>query len=211
MSESTTVSRESRHGGQTGGSTGTGSRLTTAVRYVRKSASSGLLAGVAGATNLLRAGQALRNESGRNAGRYGLMGAFWVAVAAMQRQSNRGGHAKQVGGVDQTDVVHTAPDIEDVSSGSQSGESGGGTSIDVTDTRSGSSGEGSASTADVDQRDVVDTEPDIEDVEEADGVEDPQDAEGMERVDDAEGVTDLSESDEATHSDEAADSDESTE
>ncbi len=208
MSESTTSSdagTQQRTG--TNGSSGTGSPLSSVVRYVRRAASSGLLAGASGTLNLLGALRAFRDGSTRKAARYSLMGAFWLVVAAVQRRSRRGrsGGSERSGGVDQTDVVDTAPDVENVSAGSEPDASGG-ASIEVTDASPAPDVEGDVPTGDVDKSDVVDTEPDVEDVEaqgtaedtdgvedldEADGVENARDAEGMADVDQAEGVTDV--------------------
>lgn len=97
------------------------------------------------------------------------MGVFWMAAAVMQIQSNRSGKSGNLlsrsNDVDQTDVVTTAPDIEDVSSESETTD-GEGTSIDVTDANPAPEVEGDDPTDDVDETDVVDTEPDIEDVDE---------------------------------------------
>lgn len=170
------------------GSSGFRSKMAGSVR---RGASSGALAAIAGTINLLRARRAFQKGSRARAIRRGAMAAFWTAVAVTQWQSKRSGigQRSRSGHVDQTDVISTAPDVEAVSSGSESGETdpdavadAGATSIDVTEADSSPEVDDAADT------EAVDDARGIEDVDDAEGVEDVDDAEGLANVDDAEGI-----------------------
>lgn len=153
--------------------------VSKAARYARGSVESGTFAGVSGGVTFLRGVRSLgRGDRMRGLTRL-FLGGLFVAVAIAQRRSrdDRGGGSTDI---DQTDVVDTAPDIEDVAG---EGESGGeqhasgeeaasvvGTSVDIEDAVSSEadSGAGAAEadsdvgSSDVDQTDVVDTGVDEE-------------------------------------------------
>ena len=122
--------------------------VSEAMRYVRSGVESGAFAGASGGVSLFRGLRSLRRgDSLRGLGRL-LLGGLFVAIAVVQRRSKSGGSAggeRERGGVDQTDVVDTGPDIEDVSEGMTAGD------------QSHASGDEAAA--------VVDAGPDIEDAE----------------------------------------------
>lgn len=134
----------------------------TATSYGRRALQSGALAGVGGSVLLLRAVRALRRGD-RARGLAGLvLGAALAGTAVAQRRS---------GSVDQTDVVDTSPDVEDVAGGTEGdGQHAGGdaasavagSSVNVADAATGSQ-----SDRDVDQTDVVEPGVDEESLDEA--------------------------------------------
>lgn len=148
------------------GESGTEPGSSAAARYARRAVKSGALAGVAGGLLLLRGGRTVR----RGARLRGLLlmatGAALLALARRQRG----------GGVDQTDVVDTAPNIEEVADDPDAGtEHAGGdeaeavvdTGPDVEEVESAGDAGGGASDRsteadDVDQTDVADTGVDEE-------------------------------------------------
>lgn len=132
-----------------GTGSGTGPRtdevsVSTAMRYARRAAGSGTLAGVVGGAVLLRGLRAIRHgDRGRGLVRI-LLGAVFVATAAAQRRSAGGGGGAEGGerggaGVEPTDVAGTAPDGEGtVGNGedaeNRAGRHEGGEAVDVTET-----------------------------------------------------------------------------
>lgn len=128
-------------------------------RYVRRGLNSGLFAGIAGAITLLRARRALRDESSDSATRQSTLAVFWIGVAMTQWGMNRSSQRDaRAAGVDASDAVDTAPDVESASSGGRN--DGGATPIDVTERNPAPDVEDTAGNTDVAESDVVDTGPD---------------------------------------------------
>ena len=153
--------------------------VPVAMRYVRRAAGSGTLAGVGGVVSLLRGLRAIRRGDRKRGLLHIVLGALFVALAAVQRRARGGGTD-----VDPADVVDTTPDVEDVGgtgedvgrgTGRHAGDEAAAvadTSPDIGDVGSATDeGErrGGAATSDreasgYEATDVVDTAPDVEDV-----------------------------------------------
>lgn len=152
-------------------SRGTSSRV---FRYVRTGLNSGLFAGIAGVITLLRARRALREGSSDSATRQSTLAVFWIGVAMTQWGMNRSSHRDaRAAGVDASEVVNTAPDVEAASSGSDDGDA---TPIDVTERNPAPDVEGGPGDSDVSESDVVDTGPDPSDVGENEDGSDAEDS-----------------------------------
>lgn len=137
----------------------------TVTELGRSAAQSGALAGVAGGLLLLRGARAFRGGRRLRGIVQVLAGAGLVAVAVRQRRRDQ---------VDQTDVVDTAPNIEEVADEPDAGEShaGGDAAEEVVDTGTdvedpGTAPEVDGEGADVDQSDVVEPGVDEEAVRQA--------------------------------------------
>lgn len=142
------------------------SLLQTATEYAQTGLQSDLVTGTLGGVLLLQGIRQLRR--GRWRGLLTLLvGGGFLAGTAYRRKAG-------TAGIDQTDVVDTSPDIEDVSAGTDAGveaHASGEEAASVVDTGpdvedAGSSPEIEADDdADVDQSDVVDTGTDVPDEE----------------------------------------------
>lgn len=131
--------------------------------YGRKGIQSGAVTALSGTATLLRGFRSLRRGKRRRALAQLLVGGLFVGIAAVQRQS-----ADRAADVDQTDVVSTAPDIDEVDPESDEGgsESDGDvadavdTSVDIEEAGTAPELDTDVESTDVDQTDVV--EPGID-------------------------------------------------
>ncbi|WP_226480128.1 hypothetical protein [Natrinema amylolyticum] len=146
------------------------------LRYVRSGLESGIPVGVVGGVNLFQGVRAVRRgDPERGFGRLALGGVL-VAIALAQRRSG-GERGDDRTGIDQTDVVSTGPDIDDLEGraggGSQraSGDEAreiAGTAIDIEDAVDSEDADASpdlesdVDTAGVDQTNVAGSGPDEE-------------------------------------------------
>ncbi|QLK27043.1 hypothetical protein HYG81_05385 [Natrinema zhouii] len=142
--------------------------VSRALQSVRGGIESGLPAGIGGGVSLLRGVRALRRgEREHGVGQLVLSGVL-LAVAIAQRRSDERRGARS--DIDQTDVVSTGPEIDDLEErdaggGRHTGDEAqrvAGTSIDIEDVDSSPDPESDVDAAEIDQTDVVETGTDEE-------------------------------------------------
>lgn len=145
--------------------------------YLSDGARSGNLAVVTGVVSLVRAGRTFLKGNRKRGLMQALGGLFWIGIALAQRRVGGGG-----GGVEQSDVADTGPDLDDVE---RSQEYGGepATGEEVVDTTS----------ADIDEADTapeLDSDVDAEEFDQSDVV-------GSDEIEEMEGGEESTETDEA--------------
>ncbi|MFB1066216.1 hypothetical protein [Natrinema sp. H-ect4] len=135
-----------------------------ALQSVRGGIESGLPAGIGGGVSLLRGVRALRRGEREHGVGQLVLGGVLVAVAIAQRRAD-GRRDETRADIDQTDVVSTGPEIDDLEErdaggGQHTGDEArrvAGTSIDIEDVDSSPDLESDVDASEIDQSDVVET------------------------------------------------------
>ncbi|PGF16913.1 hypothetical protein CP556_12800 [Natrinema sp. CBA1119] len=138
--------------------------VSRALQSVRGGIESGLPAGIGGGVSLLRGVRALRRGEREHGVGQLVLGGVLVAVAIAQRRAD-GRRDETRADIDQTDVVSTAPEIDDLEDrdavgGRHTGDEArrvAGTSIDIEDVDSSPDLESDVDASKIDQLDVVET------------------------------------------------------